>query len=156
CLAPHLTLRRVLPNAANCASALSRECKPDCAQDCATMKPIRAATTSREFILRHTYAPKSRWLIRHGRPTPALLRPAALGDVLPRRIVDNHDSVLIARAMAHQDHVARTCVHELIERSAGDQRRHAGLEHSRTAIGKSHRALAPEAGEHLILVVAVQ
>ena len=44
---------------------------------------------------------------------------------------------------------------ELIERAAGDQRRHAGLEHGRGAVRKAHGALAFEAGEDLVLVVAM-
>ena len=52
--------------------------------------------------------------------------------------------------------MAVAAVDELVERAAGDQRRHAGLEHGRAAVGKPHGAFALEAGEDLVLVVAVQ
>src|SRR5262249_10215983 len=85
----------------------------------------------------------------------AHLRSAILANVLARHVVDDHHVVLIARAVAHQDHVARSRILELVERSAGDQRGHAGLEHRRGAVRKMHRALAFETGEDLILVVAM-
>jgi hypothetical protein len=58
--------------------------------------------------------------------------------------------------MAHQDHGAPTRVLELVERAASYQCRHAGREHGQAAIGEAHGTFAFEAGENLILVVAMQ
>src|SRR3954453_2415050 len=90
-----------------------------------------------------------------GRAAVPDLWAAVLADVLAGDVIDDHDIVLAAGPVAHQDHVALAAVDELVERAAGDERRHAGLEHGRAAVGKLHRAFAFEAGEDLILVVAM-
>jgi hypothetical protein len=86
----------------------------------------------------------------------ANLRTSGLADVLAGHVVDVHYVVLIARAVAHQDHVPLAGVFELVERTARDQRRHAGLEHGQAAVREAHSAFAFEAGENLVLVVAMQ
>src|SRR5262249_3412555 len=61
-------------------------------------------------------------------------RSRGLADVLASHVVDVHYGVLIARAVAHQDHWPLPRVFELIERSACNQRRHAGRQRGQTAI----------------------
>src|SRR4051794_2859497 len=88
--------------------------------------------------------------------TVAHLWTAGLANVLTRHVIDNHHVVLITRAVAHHDHGTVSTVHELVERAAGNQRRHAGLQNGGAAVGKAHGAFALEAGENLILVVTMQ